>query len=125
MNLYDLKTVPTKNNTRKLLYTYKYKNIIVPKDFETNGADVPRIFWIVLPPFKPKYEPAYMVHDYMIKEAKKIDNKELRWASIRIANKTYIDIISSVENNKTFIKIMYSCLKAYWNFRNKFNLINN
>jgi hypothetical protein len=37
----------------------------VPRGYETNGANIPRIFWGVIPPFKPKYLPAVIVHDYL------------------------------------------------------------
>lgn len=37
----------------------------VPKGFETNGADIPRVFWLIVHPFKPKYLHAVVAHDYM------------------------------------------------------------
>ena len=57
--------IPTSSNTFTLLENYNYKEIIVPRGYETNGADVPRIFWSIIPPFKPKYLPAVVVHDYL------------------------------------------------------------
>jgi hypothetical protein len=56
---------PTPNNTYRVLSPYKYGNVTVPKGYETNGADVPRPFWSFVPPFKPKYLPAVIVHDYL------------------------------------------------------------
>ena len=70
---------PTKNNKLILLEKYTYDEIVIPKGFETNGADIPRIFWSIIPPFKPKYLPAVLVHDYLIKIAK--NKKEIFYAN--------------------------------------------
>ena len=37
----------------------------VPKGYKTNGANVPRILWSVLPPNSPEYLSAAVVHDYL------------------------------------------------------------
>ena len=34
------------------------------------GANVHRLFWSIIPPFKSKYLPAVIVHDYLCKENK-------------------------------------------------------
>lgn len=41
--------------------------IIVPAGFETDFASIPRIFWVILPPFG-QYTKAAVVHDFMYKE---------------------------------------------------------
>ena len=58
-------TTSTKDNNRIVIRNYYIHNITIPAGFKTNGANVPRIFWSIIPPFKPKYEPAYIVHDYL------------------------------------------------------------
>ena len=54
---------------------YKYKDIVVPPGDKTNGSNIPRMLWSWIPPFKPKYSPAYLVHDYLcdLEEYKKAD----------------------------------------------------
>ena len=59
------KVQPTINNRYVLLEHYQVENVRVPKGYETNGADVPKLFWWFVPPFKPKFLPAIIVHDYL------------------------------------------------------------
>jgi hypothetical protein len=59
------KLIPTHDNKYVLLENYKYKDVIVPKGFITNGADVPRLLWNWMPPFKPKFMAAVVIHDYL------------------------------------------------------------
>lgn len=56
---------PTKDNKFINKLPYEYKDITVPEGYRTNGANIPRIFWSWLPPFKPKYMHAVLVHDYL------------------------------------------------------------
>jgi hypothetical protein len=48
-------------------YEYSYKNydILVPKGYKTNGADIPRILWSIWPPNRSDYLPAVVLHDYL------------------------------------------------------------
>jgi len=57
--------VPTITNKFKLMIPYEYRDITVPSGYKTNGANIPRVFWQIIPPFKPKYLPAILVHDYL------------------------------------------------------------
>ncbi|MEA3451268.1 MAG: DUF1353 domain-containing protein [Bacteroidota bacterium] len=52
-------------NKYLVLETFQYKHIVVNEGFITNGADIPRVFWSFSPPFKPKYLPAVVLHDYL------------------------------------------------------------
>ena len=52
--------------------------ITVPADYVTNGADIPRFFWRLFPPYSPEYFPAVVVHDYLCDIAESANNsKEL------------------------------------------------
>jgi len=66
---------PTPDNKYVIHKQILYKDITVPKGYKTNGANVPRLFWSIIPPFKPKYLPAVIVHDYLCdkEEYKKAD----------------------------------------------------
>lgn len=93
---------PTKAGTVILTRKYTYKDIEVPKHFETNGADVPRLFWSLVPPFKPEYMPATVLHDYLIKKG-----------DITLANKIYGEVLLKIEDTfKT--RTMVRLVKAYW-----------
>ena len=56
---------PTNNNRFVLLEEYRYRSVKIPVGYQTNGADIPRAFWIIVPPFKPKILPAVLVHDFI------------------------------------------------------------
>ncbi len=64
---------------------FEYKDCIVPEGYITNGANIPRIFWSIVPPFKPKYMHAVLIHDYLCdkEQYKKADEyfKELLFAA--------------------------------------------
>ncbi|MBR8464266.1 DUF1353 domain-containing protein [Campylobacter sp. faydin G-24] len=59
----------------ELVQIYTYKDITIPAGYKTNGANIPRIFWSVLPPNSPEYLSAVIVHDYLCdkEEYKKAD----------------------------------------------------
>ena len=66
LELYSLlKISPTGKNSYIVLEDFKYDNIIVPKGYKTNGADIPRFFWSIYSPFKPEFLPAVVLHDYL------------------------------------------------------------
>jgi len=59
-----------------LVTDFIYRNIKVPAGYVTNGANIPRIFWSVIPPFSPQLLPAVIVHDYLCdKEAYALADK--------------------------------------------------
>ena len=59
----------------ELVGEYRYKEIIVPTGYKTNGANLPRIFWSIFPPNSPEYLSAALVHDFLCeqREFKKAD----------------------------------------------------
>ena len=102
---------PTDNNKFILLENYEYKTIKIKAGYATNGADIPRPFWIIVPPFKPKFLPAVLVHDFLIEKAtNRID--------ICIANEYFEEILLTIENSfKT--RAMVRAVKLYWKFKIK------
>jgi len=61
----DLHLKPNEDGTFTLIKSFVLDGIKVPKNFKTNGADIPRIFWSICPPNNPKYLKAVVIHDYM------------------------------------------------------------
>jgi len=43
--------------------------ITVPEGFETDGASIPRLLWILWPPFGGDYDQAAVLHDYLYRTA--------------------------------------------------------
>lgn len=60
----------TFDNKFVLELPYQVKNVLIPKGYKSNGANIPRIFWSLIPPNKPKYQPAIMIHDYLCDKEK-------------------------------------------------------
>ena len=104
--MYYPKLLPLIDNRMKLIEDYRYKEVLVPVGFETNGADSPRIFWQIFPPFAPKFLPAVIVHDYLIKQA---TNSE----DVIYANTYFENIMLEIENSlKT--RLIVRSVKLYW-----------
>ena len=53
-----------------------FKDIIVPSGYYTNGANIPRLLWRLIPPNDPVVFPAVVVHDFLCdrKDYKKADD---------------------------------------------------
>jgi hypothetical protein len=71
----DVIISPLPNHKYILELNFKYKDVVVPIGFVTNGADIPRLFWSFYPPNRSDYLPAVLVHDYLcsVKEFEKAD----------------------------------------------------
>ncbi|MCF6207672.1 MAG: DUF1353 domain-containing protein [Sulfurovum sp.] len=67
---------PLHGDRFELVEPFVYRDITVPAGYTTNGANVPRLFWSFLPPNRPDYLPAVVVHDYLCdkEEYEKADN---------------------------------------------------
>lgn len=61
----QVKLQPLKSHKFKLLDDLKYKDVVVPKGYKTNGADIPRVFWSFYPPNRSDFLPAVIIHDYL------------------------------------------------------------
>ena len=53
-----------------------YRDLFIPKGFFFNGADIPRLFWRLIPPNDPMILQAVCVHDFVCnkKQYVKADN---------------------------------------------------
>ena len=105
-NTFDnLVVTPTIDNKFKLVNKFYISGIFIRKGYKTNGANIPRILWIIVPPFKPKYLPAIIVHDYLcdIEQYKKAD---------KVFEETLLEIEDSF-----ITKSMIKCVKFYHKIR--------
>ena len=66
MSMYvEVEPVP-EHNKYKLLKSVIVEGVKIPKDFEWDGASIPRIFWEEIgSPFSPKFMVPSLVHDYL------------------------------------------------------------
>jgi len=75
----------------------KRYNINVPEGFRTDLASVPRVFWILIPPFG-RYSQATVIHDYLYSEGK---------LSKTLADKIFYKLMIRYGTYKWKAKIMY------------------
>ena len=61
----SLNVTPLCENRYELTRDFEILGITIPKGYKTNGANIPRIFYIFYPPFIPKYLKAIVLHDYL------------------------------------------------------------
>jgi len=98
---------PLKGDKYKLLVDLKYKDVVVPKGYETNGANIPRLFWAIYPPNKSDFLPAVIIHDYLCdkEEYKKAD--DLFEECLRELEVKSFDIDVLVKSVRMYHKIKY------------------
>lgn len=101
-----LVVTPTEDNRYIVAKPFRVNEaLVIPKGYKTNGANIPRIFWVIVPPFKPKFLPAVVVHDFLCDKER---YKEADWY--------FEKILFSVE--KSFVtKAMVVAVKLYHKVR--------
>jgi len=108
-SIYDnIMITPRPNDKYKVLGDFKYKDIIVPKGYHTNGADIPRFLWIFWPPNRSSYLPAVVVHDYLC-------DKE----DYSKADEYFKEILSILNVNKFTVWCFYNSVKFYHIFKSE------
>jgi len=60
----DVHVHPTRNGW-VVVKDIKYKELIIPIGYYTNGANIPRMLWRLIPPNDPIVFPGVVVHDYL------------------------------------------------------------
>jgi len=101
----ELSYTPTNKDMLILNKDYKIKVddkiICIQSGFCYDGASVPYYTRYIVPPFRPKYQPAIVVHDYYCD-----------LGEYRKADKLFEYMLLKIENSfKT--KIMIMCVKLY------------
>lgn len=101
---------PVDKDRFELAHRYKYGALNIPKGFQTNGANIPRIFWSIFPPNSPEYISAALVHDYLCDKAKnKQDYKE--------ADEIFYAMLKALEVARWKAKLFYLACRAYHKIR--------
>jgi len=88
-----------------ILEEYRYKDIVVPVGFVTNGADVPRVGWSFYPPNRSDYFPAVVIHDYLCSKH--------QYAK---ADKCFKEILEQLGVSKFDIAVLYGGVRFYSRF---------
>jgi len=109
----DVTVSPTNNNKYTVCNNVVYKDIVIPKGYTTNGANVPRIFWSIVPPFNPKYLPAVIIHDYLCDLEMYVK-----------ADKYFEEVLIYIEDS-VITRSMVIAVKLYHRFRYNVDIKNN
>jgi len=108
-NLYNnIIITPRLDDKYKLKKSFTYKDITIPENYHTNGADIPRFLWIFWPPNRSSYLPAVIVHDYLC------DKKEYKKADYY-----FKEILELLNINKFTIWFFYKSVRLYHKIRYK------
>jgi len=102
----DFKVYPMRNHRYKIIEDIQYYNVIVPKGYKTNGGNIPRLFWSILPPNDSEMLPLYIIHDYLcdLEQYKKAD--------------TYLYKVGlDLKVSKWKLKLVYYAIRLYHKIR--------
>lgn len=113
------KIEPIGKDRYRLLKPYIYTTdkggvIVVPKGYLTNGADIPRFFWRLYPPFSPEYLPAVIVHDYLCDEAEQKGNDKQLY---RLADDVFREILFKLGVSKIKASLFYRAVRLHHAFK--------
>lgn len=97
---------PFSKDKFELVEDYRYGDVIVPKSYKTNGANVPRLFWSIFPPNSPEYLSAAVVHDYLCDKS-----------SYKLADETLKEMMSELGVAKWKIYCFYTACRIWHKLR--------
>jgi hypothetical protein len=102
----DLRLSPMPNDRYKIQRDFLYKDVLVPKGYTTNGANIPRLFWSIFPPNRSNYMPAAVVHDYLC-DKEQYDK----------ADEYFKEILKTLGLSKFVVTVFSSSVKLYHKIR--------
>ena len=97
---------PYSKDRFELVEDYRYGDVIVPKGYKTNGANVPRLFWSIFPPNSPEYLSAVLAHDYLCDKG-----------FYKLADETLKEMMSELGVAKWKIYCFYYACRAWHKLR--------
>lgn len=90
----DLKRVvvkPFEKDRFELIEDYAFSlpslSGLIPKGFKSNGADIPRVFWSIYPPYRSEYFSATIIHDFLCDQAKSKEDYKVADLALKEAMK--------------------------------------
>ena len=95
----ELKTITVGYDKEATLAPFRAHGILVPRGFVFDGASAPRMFWIVIPPFK-RTKKAAVIHDWLCSNAKDKEDRLL-------ADKLFFKMLGEAGLSKVRCKMGY------------------
>lgn len=92
--------------------------IHIYRGYQTNGADIPRLFWRLYPPYSPEYMPAVVIHDFLCDKAIETakDKKELQ-EKFLYADNAFREILERLNISKSKVKVFYNAVRLWHKMR--------
>lgn len=109
---------PLEKHRFKLHKDFKFRGVTIHKDFETDLASVPRIFWTIIPPYG-KYTKSAIKHDFNCFYAKSYEER-------KSADLEFREDLKFLGVRPLRVWLMYKAvsLNAYYNYKIKQRFIN-
>ena len=102
MKYSDVILQPLKEHKFKVVKPFRFKDIVIPFGFKTDGASVPRLFWSLFPPNRTDYLPCAIIHDYLCDKGE-----------YKKADKCFKECLKELEVDKFSRTIMYLAVRLY------------
>ena len=106
MKYSDVNLQPLKSHKFKVIKPFSYYDVDIPKGFVSDGASVPRLFWVFFPPNRTDYLPCAIIHDYLC------DKEEYKKA-----DKCFHKCLKELKVDKVSRTLMYYAVRIYHKIR--------
>lgn len=100
------KLQPLKNHKFKVVLSVKVCDIIIPSGFISDGASIPRLFWVLFPPNRTDYLPCAVLHDYLCDKGE-----------YKKADECFKQCLHKLEVDKFSRVLLYSAVRIYHKLR--------
>ena len=92
--------------------------IHIDRGYQTNGADIPRLFWRLYPPYSPEYMPAVVLHDFLCDRAiDEYSNKADLQDKFLYADNAFREILERLNISKSKVKVFYNAVRLWHKVR--------
>jgi Protein of unknown function (DUF1353) len=95
------------------------KRLVIPPNFETDWASIPRLFWSLYPPHWKPYRTPSLIHDYLYADQKIITSRAFADAEFRR------QLIATNKVHKRTAWLFWACVRLFgqarWNRYKKAN----
>lgn len=117
----DLKISPLPDNKYLVREDMEVSGILIPEGYVTNGADIPRFLWWLIPPNRASAMVAVCVHDYLCDKVKIKNNEGLTdsktlQTGFEMADLVFQEILLLSITSKTQRNLYYMGVSMYTKF---------
>lgn len=111
---------PLSSHRYRLKNNIDFGEYVVPFRYTTNGADIPRILWPIVPPNDSNILPAVIAHDYLCDVVKYVliryNDVDKAMKAFEYANGEFLRIMKILRINKLKRYYLYTGVELYRKF---------